>query len=117
MLVWATGDRDEFETEDGVPLVFAVNVLAPYVLTALIERPDRLVYLSSGLHHSAEAHFDDLLWTKRPWHGSQAYSESKLYDAMLAFAVRQDLAEGVSQRTRAGLGRDLHGPSRGHRRS
>jgi NAD(P)-dependent dehydrogenase (short-subunit alcohol dehydrogenase family) len=75
------------ETEDGVPHVFAVNVLAPYVLTALIERPDRLVYLSSGMHHSIEANFDDLLWSKRPWRGAQAYAESKLYDAMLAFAV------------------------------
>jgi NAD(P)-dependent dehydrogenase (short-subunit alcohol dehydrogenase family) len=75
------------ETPDGVPHVFAVNVLAPYVLTALIEQPDRLVYLSSGMHHSAEANLDDLLWIKRPWRGAQAYAESKLYDAMLAFAV------------------------------
>ena len=75
------------ETEDRVEHVFAVNVLAPYVLTALIKRPDRLVYLSSGLHHGAEANFEDLLWSKRPWHGAQAYSESKLYDAMLAFAI------------------------------
>jgi len=75
------------ETENGVPHVFAVNVLAPYVLTALMEQPDRLVYLSSGMHHSAEANLDDLLWTKRPWRGAQAYAESKLYDAMLAFAV------------------------------
>jgi NAD(P)-dependent dehydrogenase (short-subunit alcohol dehydrogenase family) len=30
------------ETEDGLALVFAVNVLAPYILTALIERPKRL---------------------------------------------------------------------------
>jgi NAD(P)-dependent dehydrogenase (short-subunit alcohol dehydrogenase family) len=75
------------ETQDGVPQVLAVNVLAPYVLTALIEQPDRLVYLSSGMHHSAEANLDDLLWIKRPWRGAQAYAESKLYDAMLAFAV------------------------------
>src|SRR5262245_19721949 len=75
------------ETQDGVPHVFAVNVLAPYVLTALIERPTRLVYLSSGMHHSAEANLDDLLWIKRPWRGAQAYAESKLYDTMLAFAV------------------------------
>ena len=33
------------EMEPGVPSVFAVNVLAPYILTALIERPKRLVYL------------------------------------------------------------------------
>ena len=36
------------ETQDGVPEVFATNVLASFVLTALIERPARLVYLSSG---------------------------------------------------------------------
>jgi NAD(P)-dependent dehydrogenase (short-subunit alcohol dehydrogenase family) len=56
-------------TEQGVPHVFATNVLAPYVLTALIERPDRLIYLSSGMHHGAEPNFDDLLWTKRRWQG------------------------------------------------
>src|SRR6266404_3933447 len=40
----------QVEIEPGVPSVFAVNVLAPYILTALIERPKRLVYLSSGMH-------------------------------------------------------------------
>ena len=74
-------------TEHGVPHVFATNVLAPYVLTALIERPDRLIYLSSGMHHAAEPNFDDLLWTKRRWQGAQAYAESKLHDVILAFAV------------------------------
>ena len=39
------------DTPSGASQVFAVNVLAPYILTALIERPDRLVYLSSGMHH------------------------------------------------------------------
>ena len=38
------------ESEPGVPSVFAVNVLAPYVLTALIRKPDRLIYVSSGMH-------------------------------------------------------------------
>jgi NAD(P)-dependent dehydrogenase (short-subunit alcohol dehydrogenase family) len=75
------------ETEDGLPHVFAVNVLAPYILTALIERPERLVYLSSGMHYGADPHLDDLLWTKRPWRGSEAYAESKLHDAILAFAI------------------------------
>ena len=42
-------------TVDGLPHVFAVNTLAPYVLTALIEKPKRLVYLSSGLHRSGDA--------------------------------------------------------------
>jgi NAD(P)-dependent dehydrogenase (short-subunit alcohol dehydrogenase family) len=75
------------ETEPGVPSVFAVNVLAPYILTALIDRPDRLVYLSSGMHRGVRPRMDDLLWTKRAWSASSAYAESKLCDVLLAFAV------------------------------
>ena len=75
------------ETEDGLPHVFATNVMAPYVLTALIERPRRLVYLSSGMHHGITANFGDTGWKQRRWNGSQAYAESKLYDVLLAFAV------------------------------
>jgi NAD(P)-dependent dehydrogenase (short-subunit alcohol dehydrogenase family) len=75
------------ETEPGVPGVFAVNVLAPYVLTALIQKPNRLIYLSSGMHHGVHPQMDDLLWTKRSWNGSSAYAESKLCDVLLAFAV------------------------------
>ena len=84
------------ETVDGLPHVFAVNVLAPYVLTALIQQPKRLVYLSSGMHHSARAHFDDLLWVKRRWNGSEAYAESKLYDLMMAFAIARRWPEVFS---------------------
>jgi NAD(P)-dependent dehydrogenase (short-subunit alcohol dehydrogenase family) len=84
------------ETEDDLPHVFAINVMAPYVLTALIKRPRRLIYLSSGMHHSASAHFDDLLWKNRRWEGSTAYAESKLYDAMLAFAVARRWPEVLS---------------------
>ena len=75
------------ETEPGVPCIFAVNVLAPYILTALIERPDRLVYVCSGTHHGVRPRMDDLLWTKRAWSGFSAYAESKLCDVLLAFAV------------------------------
>src|ERR1700690_2364076 len=74
-------------TRDGLPHVFAINTLSAYILTALIERPKRLVYLSSGLHHHATANLDDILWKKRRWNGSEAYAESKLHDAMLAFAI------------------------------
>jgi NAD(P)-dependent dehydrogenase (short-subunit alcohol dehydrogenase family) len=75
------------QTESGVPSVFAINVLAPYVLTVLIDRPDRLIYLSSGMHYSVHPRMDDLLWTKRSWNGASAYAESKLCDVLLAFAV------------------------------
>ncbi len=74
-------------TEDGLERVFQINVLAPYLLTALIAPPQRLVYLSSGLHTSGRPEFHDLQWERRRWDGLQAYSDSKLYDAMLAFAV------------------------------
>jgi len=74
-------------TQDGVPEVFATNVLASFVLTALIERPARLVYLSSGMHHDAVANLEDLAWTRRRWSGPTAYAESKLYDVVLAFAA------------------------------
>jgi NAD(P)-dependent dehydrogenase (short-subunit alcohol dehydrogenase family) len=74
-------------TEDGLSHVFAVNTLAPYILTALIPKPGRLVYLSSGLHRSGDASLDDLTWEKRRWHGQQAYSDTKLHDVLLAFAI------------------------------
>lgn len=75
------------ETPDGLSQLFAVNVLAPYLFTALLSRPDRLVYVSSGMHNSGDAHLDDAQWVKRSWNGSQAYSDSKLFDVVLAFAV------------------------------
>ena len=74
-------------TEDGLPHVFAVNTLAPYILTALIEKPKRLVYLSSGLHQSGDISLKDLAWEDRPWRGQQAYSDTKLHDVLLAFAI------------------------------
>jgi NAD(P)-dependent dehydrogenase (short-subunit alcohol dehydrogenase family) len=83
-------------TEDGLPHVFAVNTLAPYILTALIKRPKRLVYLSSGLHQSGDDSLEDLAWEKRPWDGTQAYSDSKMHDVLLAFAVARRWPEVLS---------------------
>jgi NAD(P)-dependent dehydrogenase (short-subunit alcohol dehydrogenase family) len=80
-------EQRRVDKEAGVPSVFAINVLAPYILTALIERPDRLVYVSTGMHQGARPRMDDLLWTKRTWNGASAYAESKLRDVLLAFAV------------------------------
>ncbi|TYO65677.1 SDR family NAD(P)-dependent oxidoreductase [Bradyrhizobium hipponense] len=67
--------------------VLAVNTLAPYILTALIDRPSRLIYLSSGLHRGGEGSLRDLDWTKRSWDPAKAYAESKLQVVALAFAV------------------------------
>src|ERR1700678_2209295 len=75
------------ETDDGLEHVFAINVLAPYLLTALITTPRRLVYLSSGMHRGGRAALADPQWAKRSWNGAQAYSDSKLFDVALAFAI------------------------------
>ena len=74
-------------TEDGLERLFQVNTLAPYLLTALMHRPGRLIYLSSGMHRQGVVTLEDLQWERRPWSGAQAYSDSKLYDAVLAAAV------------------------------
>ncbi len=75
------------ETTDGLERIFQVNVVGPYVLTALMARPARLVYLTSGLEADGRLALDDLQWTSREWQGMQAYSDSKLHDVLLAFAV------------------------------
>jgi NAD(P)-dependent dehydrogenase (short-subunit alcohol dehydrogenase family) len=64
--------------------VMPVNVVAPYLLTACMQRPDRLVYLSSGMHRGGQPNL-----TKVDWTGNQAgnYSDSKLFVTALAAAV------------------------------
>jgi NAD(P)-dependent dehydrogenase (short-subunit alcohol dehydrogenase family) len=74
-------------TADGSERIFAVNVLGPYLLTALMPLPSRLVYLTSGLESVGRVDLDDLQWERRAWDGTQAYSDSKLYDVLLAFAI------------------------------
>lgn len=74
-------------TPEGHATVLAVNTLAPYILTCLLERPDRLIYLSSELHRGGQGSLADLDWTKRRWDTAQAYAETKLQVAALAFAL------------------------------
>jgi NAD(P)-dependent dehydrogenase (short-subunit alcohol dehydrogenase family) len=80
-------ERRRGDTRDRLPEVLAVNTLAPYILTALIQRPRRLIYVSSGLHRSADADLEDITWTERPWNGLAAYAETKLHEVLLACAV------------------------------
>ncbi|HXY54124.1 MAG TPA: SDR family NAD(P)-dependent oxidoreductase [Nitrospirota bacterium] len=83
------GYRESYriETIDGLPQVFAVNSLAPYLLTCLIKKPRRLIYISSSMHRSGDPTLKDLTWNDRPWDGSGAYADSKLHNVILAFAV------------------------------
>jgi len=63
--------------------ILAVNTLAPYILTCLIQKPRRLVYLSSGLHLQGRPNIENINLQS----GSISYSDSKLHDVMLTFAV------------------------------
>ncbi|WP_134163444.1 SDR family NAD(P)-dependent oxidoreductase [Pseudomonas citronellolis] len=65
--------------------VLVVNVVAPYLLTALIQRPQRLIYLSSSMHTGGRASLSGMDWTGRTPTGS--YSDSKLFVTTLAAAV------------------------------
>ncbi|WP_201764621.1 SDR family NAD(P)-dependent oxidoreductase [Salinarchaeum sp. Harcht-Bsk1] len=103
----ARGDR--IESPDGVELTFAVNHLAPYLLThellprlresaQSIDGPARVVTTSSGLQYRGELDFDDLQF-ESGYDGLDAYSRSKLANAV--FTV--ELAERLDA---AGMGPD-----------
>jgi NAD(P)-dependent dehydrogenase (short-subunit alcohol dehydrogenase family) len=83
-------------TPEGHASSLAVNTLAPYMLTGLIERPRRLIYLSSGMHRSGTGPLHDIDWTERRWDTTRAYSESKLYVAALALAVARHWPDVLS---------------------
>jgi NAD(P)-dependent dehydrogenase (short-subunit alcohol dehydrogenase family) len=83
-------------TADGHPTTLAVNTLAPYLLTALIDRPDRLIYLSSGLHHAGAGSLRDIDWAGRQWNAAQAYAESKLQVTALALTLARAWPEVFS---------------------
>jgi NAD(P)-dependent dehydrogenase (short-subunit alcohol dehydrogenase family) len=63
--------------------VMAVNVVAPYLLTALMDRPQRLIYLSSSMHRSGQASLPDIDWLG----DGGSYSDSKLLVTTLAMAI------------------------------
>ena len=75
------------ETVDALDETFVVNALAPYLLSALIAGPQRLVFLTSELHRGGQPDLSDLQWRRRHWNGYQAYSDSKLFVVALAFGV------------------------------
>lgn len=65
--------------------VLAVNVTAPYALTALMHRPKRLIYLSSGMHNGGRPVLEGMDWSGRRATGS--YSDSKLFISTFAAAL------------------------------
>lgn len=92
-------------TTDGLETTFAVNVMAPFVITSkllpnLLQKKDdqsRIVIASSISQCYSIDDWDDLQCQKRQYRTHRAYSESKLFDAMLAaeFGTRLEDA-GIS---------------------
>lgn len=99
-------------TPEGHATMLAVNSLAPYMLTALIERPERLVYLSSSVHYSGAGPLRDIDWTARRWDSSRAYGESKLHVIALAFALARRWPEVLSNAVDPGWARTRMGGAR-----
>ena len=66
------------QSVDGLPLIYAVNSIAPYILTGLMYKPKRLIYLSSGMHLQGNTKLDNSRIT---------YSDTKLHDVILSMAV------------------------------
>jgi NAD(P)-dependent dehydrogenase (short-subunit alcohol dehydrogenase family) len=69
--------------------IFAVNTLAPYILTCLIQRPERLVYLSSGMHLQGRAKLESIKTNI----SRITYSDSKLHVLMFCMAVARKWPE------------------------
>ena len=63
--------------------IFSVNTLAPYILTCLIQKPKRLIYLSSGMHLHGHSKLDSFKGDIN----AITYSDSKLHDVMLSKAA------------------------------
>lgn len=72
---------------DGLPLMLAVNTIAPYILTCLIEKPKRLIYLSSGMHLQGDPTLDNVRRISESKHSRVTYSDTKLHDVILAMTV------------------------------
>jgi len=72
--------------------IFPVNTLAPYILTCLIHKPERLIYLSSSLH--VEGRFIPESFKQNV--ESISYSDTKLHVLMLAKAVARCWTEVYS---------------------
>jgi NAD(P)-dependent dehydrogenase (short-subunit alcohol dehydrogenase family) len=89
-------------TADGLETTFAVNHLAPYLLTNLLldvlkaNAPSRIVNVASGDHKNGTIDFDDLQGEKG-YKGAKAYSQSKLANVLFTYELARRLeGTGVS---------------------
>jgi retinol dehydrogenase-14 len=83
-------------TADGLERTFAVNHLAPFLLTSLLldrleqSAPARVVTVSSNAHAQGRIDFADLQG-QRSWSGARAYSQSKLANVLFSYELARRL--------------------------
>lgn len=63
--------------------ILAVNTLAPYILTCLMQKPQRLIYLGSDMHLQGDPSLKQITSGK----GNVSYSDSKLYVVLFMKAI------------------------------
>lgn len=84
-------------TADGLEYTFALNHLAPFLLTNLLldqltaSAPARIVTVSSGAQALGKINFDDLQG-ERAYSGQRAYNQSKLANVMFTYELARRLA-------------------------
>jgi retinol dehydrogenase 14 len=85
-----------YETADGLEHTFALNHLAPFLLTGLLldrlkaSAPARVVTVSSGAQSMGKVDFDDLMG-ERKYSGQTAYNQSKLANVMFTYELARRL--------------------------
>ncbi|WP_062379303.1 SDR family NAD(P)-dependent oxidoreductase [Demequina pelophila] len=72
-------------TDDGLERILQVNVVAPYLLAALLPMPRRTIILGSDAARMGRPAVD--LAPPEPWDGHQAYADAKLLVTLLAFEL------------------------------
>lgn len=83
-------------TADGLEHTFAVNHLAPFLLTALLldhlraSAPARVVTVSSGAQAMGRIDFEDLMGERR-YSGQRAYNQSKLANVLFTYELARRL--------------------------
>ena len=93
-----TGTRRRQTTGDGYERTFAINHLAPFLLTNLLldklkaGNAARVVTVSSMAHRGATLDFDDLNWETRKFSGLGAYGASKLANILFTVELASRLA-------------------------
>jgi len=89
-------------TIDGLEYTYAVNHLAPFLLTTLLidmikaSSPSRIITTSSVAHRGARIDFDDIEFKKRSYNGFTAYGQSKLANILFTKELARRLGESES---------------------